>query len=64
MRNNLRFSPRKSYLAAGSTDSAIDFYELNNGKMKRVSYCTQLPGSVLQMDWSTSSEYIKVEKSF
>lgn len=55
-----RFSPRKSYLAAGSSDLAIDFFEIINGKMKRIAYCTQLPGPVLQIDWSTSAEYIKV----
>lgn len=28
--------------------------------MNRIAYCTQVPGSILQMDWSTSAEYIKV----
>ena len=63
--NFYRFSPRKSYLAAGSNDNAIDFYEVslneNGTKLTRVSYCTQMPGSVLQMDWEISGEYLKVK---
>lgn len=28
--------------------------------MHRISYCTQVPGPILQMDWSTSAEYVKI----
>lgn len=57
----IRFSPKKSYLAVGSSDNSIDFYEWSSKeKMNRVAYCTQVPGNVLQMDWSTSATYIKV----
>ena len=56
----LRFSPRKGFLASGSNDNAIDIYQINEGKLTRIAYCIQVPGPVLQMDWSTSAEYLKV----
>ncbi|CAF0889090.1 unnamed protein product [Brachionus calyciflorus] len=58
---DIKFSPVKSYLAAGSEDSTIDFYEINSdGKINRISYCTQVPGPILQMDWSTDAQNIRV----
>ncbi len=55
-----RFSPKKNYLAVGSEELSIDFYEVTpQGKLNRVSYCKQVPGPVLQMDWSTSGVYLK-----
>jgi hypothetical protein len=57
----IRFSPKKSFLAVGSSENSIDFYEWSSKeKMNRIAYCTQVPGNVLQMDWSTSATYIKV----
>jgi WD40 repeat protein len=59
--SDIKFSPHNSMLAAGSLDSAIDFFEITPlGKLSRVGYCTNVPGPVLQIDWSTSVEYIKV----
>ena len=59
---DFRFSPRKSFLATGSSDNAIDVYQINtDGQLVRIAYCLQVPGPVLQMDWSTSAEYLKVK---
>jgi WD40 repeat protein len=50
---DIKFSPKDSLLAAGSTDNAIDFFEVNDkGELNRIGYTTQLPGPVLQFDWS------------
>ena len=60
-----RFSPEDSILAVGGKDNSIDFFEFNGieGKIMRNGYCTQVPGSVLQMDWSNDSKYIRVGTS-
>ena len=51
-------------MAAGFEDCSIDFYEVSEaGKLSRLTYCTQMPGAVLQMDWAISGEYIKVGTS-
>lgn len=58
---DVKFSPKKNYVAAGSDECYIDFYEITeDNTLNRVSYCKQVPGPILQMDWSTSGEYIKV----
>jgi len=56
-----RFSPRKGFLASGSSDNAIDVYQITDGQLVRIAYCLQVPGPVLQMDWSTSADYLKVK---
>ena len=48
-------------LAAGANDSSVDFIEISDGlRLTRIGYCLQVPGPVLQLDWSTSADYIKV----
>jgi hypothetical protein len=60
-----RFSPKNNYLAVGSADSTIDFYEITaQGKLNRISYCKQVPGPVIQLDWSVCGVYIKVRNMF
>lgn len=49
-------------VAAGSEDCIVDFYSFDTekGKMDRNGYCSQVPGSILQLDWSNDSKFIKV----
>ena len=60
-----RFSPKDNLLAVGSDEMTVDFLEINsNLQMTRIGYCTQVPGPVLQFDWSSLGDYIKVSLKF
>lgn len=57
----LRFSPNSRYLAVGSTESAVDFYDLTLGpQLNRVNCCRDIPSFVMQMDFSADSAYVQV----
>lgn len=57
----LRFSPNSRYLAVGSTESAVDFYDLTLGpQLNRVNCCRDIPSFVMQMDFSADSTYVQV----
>lgn len=57
----LRFSPDSRYLAVGSSENAVDFYDLTLGPtLNRVSYCKDIPSFVIQMDFSADSCYLQV----
>ncbi|KAK5925768.1 hypothetical protein CgunFtcFv8_021400 [Champsocephalus gunnari] len=61
---DIRFSPDNRFLAVGSLESAVDFYDLSLGPaLNRVGYCKDLPGSVLQVDFSADSKHIQVSCS-
>lgn len=61
---DLRFSPESRFLAVGFVDGLVDFYDLTLGpSLNRVGYCKDLPGSVLQMDFSSDSRFIQVGTS-
>lgn len=56
-----RFSPNSRYLAVGSTESAVDFYDLSLGpQLNRVNCCRDIPSFVMQMDFSADSAYVQV----
>lgn len=56
-----RFSPNSRYLAVGSTESAVDFYDLTLGpQLNRVNCCRDIPSFVMQMDFSADSAYVQV----
>jgi len=56
-----RFSPDSRYLAVGSSENAVDFYDLTLGPtLNRVSYCKDIPSFVIQMDFSADSSYLQV----
>ena len=55
-----RFSPNKKYLVASSENCCIDFFEVQNDKLKRVGYVTRIEDPVTQIDWSSNSKYIRV----
>lgn len=56
-----RFSPDSRYLAVGSSENAVDFYDLTLGPtLNRVSYCKDIPSFVIQMDFSADSCYLQV----
>lgn len=56
-----RFSPDSHYLAVGSSENAVDFYDLTLGPaLNRASYCKDIPSFVIQMDFSADSCYLQV----
>ncbi|KAA8578092.1 hypothetical protein FQN60_011516, partial [Etheostoma spectabile] len=61
---DIRFSPDNRFLAVGSVESAVDFYDLSLGpSLNRIGYCKDLPGSVIQIDFSADSKHIQVSSS-
>ncbi|XP_034721974.1 echinoderm microtubule-associated protein-like 6, partial [Etheostoma cragini] len=61
---DIRFSPDNRFLAVGSVESAVDFYDLSLGpSLNRIGYCKDLPGSVIQIDFSADSKHIQVSGS-
>lgn len=57
----IRFSPNSRYLAVGSTESAVDFYDLTLGpQLNRVNCCRDIPSFVMQMDFSADSAHVQV----
>ncbi|KAJ3613029.1 hypothetical protein NHX12_019285 [Muraenolepis orangiensis] len=58
---DIRFSPNSRYLAVGSTESAVDFYDLTLGpQLNRVNCCREIPSFVMQMDFSADSTHVQV----
>ena len=58
---SFRFSPDSRYLAVGSQDGCVDFYDLGKGpSLQRVGFCKGIPSFVAQMDFSADSKYIRV----
>lgn len=56
------FSPDSRYLAVGSTENAVDFYDLTLGpQLNRINCCRDIPSFVMQMDFSADSTYIQVQ---
>ena len=59
-----RFSPDNRFLAVGSVESAVDFYDLSLGpSLNRIGYCKDIPGFVIQIDFSADSKHIQVIKT-
>uniref|UniRef100_A0A3B4AAR7 EMAP like 5 n=1 Tax=Periophthalmus magnuspinnatus TaxID=409849 RepID=A0A3B4AAR7_9GOBI len=53
--------PNSRYLAVGSNESAVDFYDLTLGpQLNRINCCRDIPSFVMQMDFSADSLYIQV----
>ncbi len=57
-----RFSPNKKFLVASSENCCIDFFDVQQGALTRVGYVTHIEDSVLQMDWATTSKFIRVNR--
>lgn len=56
-----RFSPDNRFLAVGSVEHAVDFYDLSLGpSLNRIGYCKDIPGFVIQLDFSADSKHIQV----
>ncbi|OCT79280.1 hypothetical protein XELAEV_18026090mg [Xenopus laevis] len=54
-------SPDNRYLAVGSAENTVDFYDLTQGpSLNRFGYCKDIPSFVIQMDFSADSKYIQV----
>ncbi|XP_037397929.1 echinoderm microtubule-associated protein-like 5 isoform X4 [Pygocentrus nattereri] len=58
---DIRFSPDSRYLAVGSSENAVDFYDLTLGpQLNRINCCRDIPSFVIQMDFSADSCYIQL----
>lgn len=56
-----RISPDNRFLAVGSSEHTVDFYDLTQGtSLNRMGYCKDIPSFVIQMDFSADSKYIQV----
>ena len=56
-----RFSPDSRYLAVGSQDACVDFYDMTKGpSLQRVGYCKGVPSFVEKIDFTVDSKYIRV----
>ena len=52
---------KKNLLVAGYNDCSLDIFEVTeDNSLHRVGYCSQVPGPVLQIDWETQGNFIKV----
>ncbi|KAF6128650.1 hypothetical protein HJG60_000539 [Phyllostomus discolor] len=59
--HDIRFSPDSRFLAVGSSENSVDFYDLSLGPtLNRVSCCRDIPSFVIQMDFSADSRYLQV----
>lgn len=59
-----RFSPNSRYLAVGSNENAVDFYDLTLGpQLNRINCCRDIPSFVMQMDFSADSAYVQVQET-
>ncbi|KAJ6667049.1 hypothetical protein lerEdw1_019052 [Lerista edwardsae] len=58
---DIRISPDNRFLAVGSQEHTVDFYDLTQGTtLNRIGYCKDIPSFVIQMDFSADSKYIQV----
>ncbi|KAB1267117.1 Echinoderm microtubule-associated protein-like 6 [Camelus dromedarius] len=54
-------SPDSRFLAVGSSEHTVDFYDLTQGtSLNRIGYCKDIPSFVIQMDFSADGRYIQV----
>uniref|UniRef100_A0A8D1UPX7 EMAP like 5 n=1 Tax=Sus scrofa TaxID=9823 RepID=A0A8D1UPX7_PIG len=59
--HDIRFSPDSRFLAVGSSENSVDFYDLTLGPtLNRISYCKDIPSFVIQMDFSADSRHLQV----
>lgn len=57
-----RISPDNRFLAVGSQEHTVDFYDLTQGTtLNRIGYCKDIPSFVIQMDFSADGKYIQVK---
>ena len=61
----VRFSPNGKVLAVGSDDATVALYSVTpvSSTYTRITVCKNLPGSVIQMDWSVDSQLLAVSLS-
>ncbi|XP_030877785.1 echinoderm microtubule-associated protein-like 6, partial [Leptonychotes weddellii] len=58
---DIRISPDSRFLAVGSSEHTVDFYDLTQGtSLNRIGYCKDIPSFVIQMDFSADGRYIQV----
>uniref|UniRef100_A0A9J7WVP8 EMAP like 5 n=1 Tax=Cyprinus carpio carpio TaxID=630221 RepID=A0A9J7WVP8_CYPCA len=58
---DIRFSPDSHFLAVGSSENAVDFYDLTLGpQLNRINCCRDIPSFVMQMDFSADSCYVQL----
>ncbi|XP_055292521.1 echinoderm microtubule-associated protein-like 5 isoform X5 [Moschus berezovskii] len=60
--HDIRFSPDSRFLAVGSSENSVDFYDLTLGPtLNRISYCKDIPSFVIQMDFSADSRHLQAK---
>lgn len=60
---DIRISPDNRFLAVGSSEHTVDFYDLTQGtNLNRIGYCKDIPSFVIQMDFSADGKYIQVSR--
>ncbi|KAM9714304.1 echinoderm microtubule-associated protein-like 5 isoform 3-T3 [Dama dama] len=60
--HDIRFSPDSRFLAVGSSENSVDFYDLTLGPtLNRISYCKDIPSFVLQMDFSADGRHLQAK---
>uniref|UniRef100_A0A4W3H8Y1 EMAP like 5 n=1 Tax=Callorhinchus milii TaxID=7868 RepID=A0A4W3H8Y1_CALMI len=58
---DIKFSPNSHFLAVGTCENAVDFYDLTLGPtLNRINYCRDIPSFVIQLDFSADSKYIQI----
>jgi len=56
-----RFSPSGQYLAVGSEEGTVDFYDLSKGaSLQRAGFCKGISGFITSVDFSPDSKYARV----
>ena len=56
-----RFSPDNKFLAVGSHEGCLDFYNLSKGpSLQRAGFCKGINGFVAMVDFATNSSYVRV----
>ncbi|KAH3854417.1 hypothetical protein DPMN_096959 [Dreissena polymorpha] len=59
--SDIRFSPDGHWLAVGSEDNCVDYYDVSKGpSLQRAGYCKDIPSFVIQLDFSADSQHIRV----
>ncbi|KAB0392183.1 hypothetical protein E2I00_008549 [Balaenoptera physalus] len=59
---DIRISPDSRFLAVGSSEHTVDFYDLTQGtSLNRIGYCKDIPSFVIQMDFSADGKYIQAK---
>ncbi|KAI3380118.1 hypothetical protein SNEBB_001204 [Seison nebaliae] len=57
--NCVKFSPCSKLIAVGGHDATLDYFTIP--QMAKAGYCYEIPNFITQIDWTTDSQYIKMD---